>query len=114
MGTTTSGDEDIALSYKWKMDPASRKWSRDDSAISSFSKSSKSQIVKRSCSTPITYKQRNVSEIIRSLLSDWPKKAKPRCDRLLINFERPIVIKKKWDPSDSESDIDLSPARKFL
>ena len=62
MGTTTSGDEDIALSYKWKMDPASRKWSRDDSAISSFAKSSKSQIVKRSCSTPVTYKQRNFFE----------------------------------------------------
>ena len=80
MGTTTSGDEDIALSYKWKMDPASRKWSRDDSAISSFSKSSKSQIVKRSCSTPITYKQRNVSEIVHDLSldglkarSDWKK-----------------------------------------
>ena len=61
MGNAASGDEDIALSYKWKMDPASRKWSRDDSAISNFSKSPKSQIVKRSCSTPVTYKQRHVS-----------------------------------------------------
>ena len=34
--------------------------------------------------------------------SDW---------KLFKNTKRPIIIKKKWDQSDSESDIDLSPPR---
>ena len=37
---------------KWKMDPNSRKWSRDDTAISRYPKISQRN-VKRSCSTPI-------------------------------------------------------------
>ena len=66
--TNMSGDDDIALSCRWRKDPSSKKWSRDDTVWLSALKNSiavlfdnhnkvltncKKQHIKRSCSTPI-------------------------------------------------------------
>ena len=42
-------DDDIALSCRWRKDPSSKKWSRDDTVLINPKRSH----VKRSCSTPV-------------------------------------------------------------
>ena len=49
---TNACDDDIALSCRWRKDPSSKKWSRDDTVLASGA-AKRGQHVKRSCSTPI-------------------------------------------------------------